>query len=128
MSIQDLKEIRNRMLPMLQGVATQYEFRVPAGYPNVVDEPERGMIGVEIDPNFSLYITSDGEQLFAEVYKRQSRTDSRSSASRQKYAGLPFQDRRPLESNPSDQTLRNLIGEVKQAFNYQPGLLYITED
>lgn len=128
MSSQNLQRIRDRMMPMLQGVATQYEFRVPPGYPHVIDDVDRGMIGVELDPSYSLYITSEGDDIFAEIYKRQSRTDSRSSASRQKYAGLPFQDRRPMEPDPSDQTLRNLIGEIKQAFNYQPGMLYITED
>jgi hypothetical protein len=116
------------MLPMLQGVAAQYELRVPQGYPHVVDSAEQGMLGIELDPSYALYITSEGDDLYAEVYKRQSRTDTRSSSSRQKYGGLPFQDRRPLESNPSDQTLRNLIAELKQAYNYQGGLLYITDD
>ena len=128
MSIENLTKIRERMMPMLQGVAAQYAFRVPPSYPHVIDQVEKGMIGVELDPNFSLYITSEGDDLYAEVYKRQSRTDSRSSSSRQKYAGMPFHDRRPLVTEPTDQELRNLIGELKQAYNYQPGLLYITDD
>lgn len=128
MSIQNLKAIRERMMPMLQGVAEQYQFRVPTNYPHIVDEVERGMIGVELDPSHSLYITAEGDDIFAEVYKRVSRTDTRSSSSRQKYAGVPFHDRRPFTPDPTDQELRNLIGELKQAFNYQPGLLYITDD
>jgi hypothetical protein len=116
------------MIPMLQGVAEQYEFRVPQGYPHVVDSPEKGMVGIELDPNYSLYITSEGDDLYAEVYKRQGRYDTRSSSSRQKYGGAPFHDRRPLESDPSDQTLRNLIAELKQAYNYQGGFLAITDD
>lgn len=128
MSTQDLREIRERMMPMFEAVREQYEFRVPAGYPNIVDDIGRGVIGIELDPSYTLYITSDDAGLYAEVYKRQSRTDTRSSAGRQKYGGVPFQDRRPLATVPTDQELRNLIGELKQAFNYQPGLLYITDD
>lgn len=128
MSKQDLRDVRDRMMPMLEAVREQYELRVPAGYPHIVDDVERGTVGIEIDPSYSLYITSDGAHLFAELYKRQPRTDNRSSAGWQKYAGLPFQDKRPLASLPTDQELRNMIGEIKQAFNYQPGLLYITED
>src|SRR5699024_3545635 len=113
--------------PMFQHAHVQYEFRVPNGYPVIVDDVESGTIGLELDPSYSLYITSDGEDLYAEIYKRQSRTDNRSSSSRQKYGGMPFQDRRPMPANPDDQLLRNLISELKQAYNYQPGLLYIVD-
>jgi hypothetical protein len=85
-------------------------------------------VGVEIDPSYALYITSDGDQVYAEIYRRQPRIDNRSSASRQKYGGMPFQDRRPLERDPDDQVLRNLIGEIKHAFNYQPGFLHTVDD
>jgi hypothetical protein len=127
-SIQDLKAVRERIMPMLENVRDQYQFRVPQGYPVIVDNAEGGTVGVEIDPNYALYITAEGDQLFAEVYRRQPRIDNRSGAGRQKYGGMPFQDRRPLEADPDDQTLRNLIGEIKQAFNYQPGLLYTVDD
>lgn len=128
MSMEDLRDVRERLMPMLEMTREQYERRVPAGYPNIVDDLERGTIGIELDPSYSLYITSDGGHLFAEFYKRQPRIDNRSSAGWQKYAGMPFQDKRPLASVPSDQELRNMIGEIKLAFNHQPGLLYITED
>lgn len=128
MSKQDLQEIRERFIPMLEQVREQYMLRVPEGYPNIVDDVERGMVGIELDPSYSLFITSDGVGLSLELYKRQSRIDTRSSSSRQKYAGMPFQDQRLLAEVPTDQELRNMIGELKQAFNYQPGLLYITDD
>lgn len=115
-------------MPMFEQVKTQYEFRVPNGYPVIIDNVENGTIGIELDPSYALYITSDGDDLYAEIYKRQSRTDNRSSSSRQKYGGMPFQDRRPLIPEPDDQALRNFIGELKQAYNYQPGLLYIVDD
>ena len=128
MANEKLSNVRDRMMPMLEGVAAQYEFRVPQGYPHVIDNVEQGMVGIELDPNFALYITGEGDDLYAEISKRQNRNDTRSSSSRQKYGGLPFQDRRPLDGEPSDQTLRNFIGELKQAFNYQSGMLYITDD
>lgn len=128
MAMETLRDIRDRVLPMFEQVRTQYEFRVPNGYPVIVDDLAVGTVGIELDPSYSLYFTSDGTDLYAEVYKRQPRTDNRSSSSRQKYGGMPFQDRRPLSANPNDQELRNLIGELKQAYNYQPGLLYIVDD
>jgi hypothetical protein len=126
--IQSLSAIRDRVLPMFQVAADQYRGRVPNGYPNVVDESDRGLIGLEIDANYSLFITADPDGLYAEMYRRQSRTDARSSAGRQKYGGLPFQDRRPIAADIADQAVRNLIGELMHHYNMQPGLLYITDD
>ena len=63
-----LEQVRNRLLPMLQLVAEQYRPRVPEGYPVIVDAVPQGLIGLEIDPNYALYITSDGGQLYADYY------------------------------------------------------------
>lgn len=128
MSIQDLRTIRDRIMPMFEAATEQYMHRAPGGYPLIVDDADKGVIGLEIDPNFSLYITSDGNDLYAEFYRRQSRIDARSSSSRQKYAGLPFQDRRPLPADSDEQALRNLVAELKNHFNIQPGMMYITDD
>lgn len=128
MSMETLSSIRDRMLPMLQIAANQYRNRVPAGYPNVIDQVDQGMIGLEIDSSYSLFITSDGTDVFAEIYRRNARTDNRASASRQKYSGMPFNDQRPLAADASDQTLRNLIAELMSHFNEQPGLIHITDD
>lgn len=127
MSIETLAGIRDRMLPMLQLVADQYRDRVAAGYPNVVDEVDRGMIGLELDPSHALFITSDGTDLMAELYLRNTRDDNRSGGSRQKFSGMPFNDQRPLAPDASDQDLRNLIAELMREFNHQPGLMYITD-
>lgn len=128
MSMETLSSIRDRMLPMLQIAADRYRNRVPAGYPNVIDQVDRGVIGLEIDSSYSLFITSDGTDVFAEIYRRNARTDNRASASRQKYSGMPFTDQRPLAADVSDQTLRNLIAELMSHFNEQPGLIHITDD
>lgn len=128
MSIETLSGIRDRMLPMLQIAADQYRNRVPSGYPNVIDQVDRGVVGLEIDSSHSLFITSDGTDLFAEIYRRNARTDNRASASREKFSGMPFHDQRPLAVDASDQTLRNLIAELMSHFNEQPGMIFITDD
>jgi hypothetical protein len=124
----NLAEIRNRFVPILRVTANQYQGRVPAGYPHIVDNVDGGMVGLELDPNFALYITEDTDGLFAELYKRESRIDTRATASRQKYGGAPNSDRRRVVDTLSDQELRNLVAELKNAYNTQPGLIYITDD
>lgn len=126
--MQDIRDIRDRFLPMLELVKEQYQQRVHVGYPVIVDEPERGTVGVEFDPSFALYITQDDTGLYAEVYRRLGRTDNRATAQRQKYGGQPLSDRRPLPADVDDQTLRNLIAEVKNYVNFQPGLLWLSDD
>ncbi len=127
MSVALLTGIRDRMMPMFRLTAEQYRTRVPAGFPVVVDTPEQGVVGLEIDPSYAIYVTSDGEAIFAEVYRRSPRTDQRSSAGRQKESGVPFHDRRPLDPAVSDQALRNLIAELMTHYNFQPGLIHISD-
>ena len=127
MSVAMLTGIRDRVMPMFQIAAEQYRARVPAGYPVVVDTPEQGVVGLEIDPSYAIYVTSDGADLFAEVYRRSPRTDQRSSAGRQKESGVPFHDRRPLDPGVSDQALRNLIAELMTHYNFQPGIIHISD-
>jgi hypothetical protein len=127
-AVNGFQEIRMRLLPMLQAAALRYANRVPNGYPSVVDSTQPRMVGLEIDPSHALYIVDDGNGLAARIYRRAPRTDNRSSAGWEKFAGQPFSDRRPLGADVSDQELRNLISEVMHWYNFQPGLLYITDD
>ena len=122
-----LEQVRNRLLPMLHLVADQYRPRVAEGYPVIVDAVPQGLIGLEIDPNYALYITSDGEQLFADYYYRSSRNDVRSSASREKFAGSPVYDRRPISPALTDIQRRNMVAELMARDNYQPGLVHISD-
>jgi hypothetical protein len=122
-----LEQVRNRLLPMLQLVAEQYRPRVAEGYPVVVDAVPQGLVGLEIDPNYALYITSDGGQLYADFYYRSSRNDVRSSASREKFAGSPVYDRRPISPALTDVQLRNMVAELMTRHNFQPGLVHITD-
>lgn len=120
-------EIRDRILPMLVHVANEYRYRVPAGYPHVVDLPEQQLVGIELDPNYSLYICSDGDGLWADVNYRDARTDNRSSAGRAKFSGSPVSDRRPIDPTISDQALRNLLAELISRWNFQPLIIHITD-
>ncbi len=120
--------IRDRMMPMLTQVANEYRYRVPEGYPAIVDTPHQGVVGIELDPSYALYIVSDGTQLYADVYTRNPRNNNHSSASREKFGGVPDADRRPLDPGISDQGLRNLIAELMSRWNFQPLILYITDD
>jgi hypothetical protein len=122
-----IMQARAHALPMFQVMAEEYRVRMPEGYPVVIDEPDRSGIGFELDPNYSLYIVSDGEQLYADFYYREPRNDALSSASREKFAGEPFYDRRPLGRSVTDQEIRNLIAELVSRWNFQPMLLYITD-
>ncbi len=127
MSAEMLEELRVRVLPMLRLVADEYRPRVPEGYPIVVDSPENGLIGLEIEPSYALYIATDGTELFADYYYRSSRNDARSSAMREKFGGSPVYDRRPLSPQVTDLQLRNMIAELMARHNFQPGLIHISD-
>jgi hypothetical protein len=126
-SVELLAGLRDRVMPMLQVAAEDYASRVPSGYPVVVDAVEQGLVGLEIDPSYALYFTSDGTRLFAEIYRRSPRTDSRTSAGRQKESGLPLHERRPIPAEVNDLQLRNLIAELMLHFNIQPGIIHISD-
>ena len=127
MTIEMLQEVRPRLLPMLRFAAEEYRHRTPDGYPVVIDTPESGTIGIELDSSHALYIVTDGTTLYADLYYRSFRNDARSSASREKFGGLPFSDRRPLAPSASDQELRNLIAELMSRWNFQSGIIHITD-
>lgn len=125
--VETLTSVRDRMLPMMELAAQEYAHRMPAGYPKIVDEPERGAFGLILDPSHALHIVSDGTNLYAEMTARSSRTDARASAGREKYSGMPFNDRRQITETISDQELRNLIGELLSRYNMLPRVIHITD-
>ena len=127
MAVETLQGLRDRALPMLRFVAEQYRGRTPEGYPVVVDAVEQGMVGLELDPSYAFYLVADGDEVYADLYRRAPRTDARSSAARQKEAGMPFFDRRRLSEAVSDQALRNLLAELMSHWNQQPGVIHITD-
>ncbi len=112
---------------MLEVAAEEYQARTPAGYPVIIDEPERGAVGLLLDASHALHIMTDGSGLFAELSARSSRTDVRSSAGREKYSGMPFNDRRPISTSITDQELRNMLAELTARWNMQPRIIHITD-
>ena len=127
MPVEQLAEIRDRIMPMLRYIADEYRGRVPQGYPVIVDAPDRGAVGIEFDPMHALYLTSDGQAVSANLTYRSSRYDNQSSASREKYAGVPVNDGRPLPPGVDDQTLRNLIAELTSRWNYGQTVVHLTD-
>ncbi len=126
-AVDELQNVRDRLLPMLEQVASEYRERAPGGYPAITDSVRQGVIGIEIDPSYGFFVTTDGEELYADFYFRSHRIDARASASREKFAGRPQDDHRLLTSPPSDQELRNLLAELLSRWNTQPGLIHITD-
>src|SRR5687768_3504707 len=102
---------------MLRYLQQEYGYRVPAGYPVIHDDISRGVIGIELDPNHSAFITSDGERLHADVVYRSQRFDNRSSAGWEKFGGANVTDRRELPFELTDQYLRNLLAELMSRWN-----------
>jgi hypothetical protein len=127
-TLEALRDVRDRVLPMLELTADNYQHHGPLGYPNVVDNVEVGTVGLEIEPSYAIYFASDGQGLFVEIYRRSHRTDNRAGGGYQKYGGQPVYDRRPLSPHVTDQELRNLVAELMSHFNMQPGLIHITDD
>jgi hypothetical protein len=127
-TLETLREVRDRVLPMLELTADSYRDRVPFGYPNVVNNAEGGLVGLEIDPNYAIYFSTDGDALAVEIYRRSHRTDNRAGGAYQKYGGQPAFDRRPLSPFVTDQELRNLIADLMSYFNFQPGMIHIADD
>ena len=128
MAVDVLQDLRQRLLPMLRAAALQYENRVPDGYPAILDAPQSGTIGIELDSSHALYFVQERDGVTARMYRRSPRTDNRANAGRQKYGGAPYSDSRPLGVDVGDQAIRNLIAELMSYYNVQPGLLYITDD
>jgi hypothetical protein len=127
LAVPQLTDIRNRFLPMLSYLQQEYGYRVPAGYPVIHDDIQRGVVGMELDPNHSVYITSDGQHLHADLVYRSQRTDNRSSGGWEKFGGQDVNDRRDVPDDVTDQYLRNLLAELMSRWNSQQTLLYITD-
>lgn len=126
-AVDQLQSLRDRVIPMLEHVRAEYAERTPEHYPVIVDNVRRGVVGIELDPNFALYFTHDGAGVFADVYFREHRIDARTSAGREKYSGRPKADLRPLSADVSDVELRNLLAEMLSRFNMQPLMIHITD-
>ena len=122
-----LEQVRERMMPMLRLVAEEYRPRVPRAFRSSSMRWRTGVFGLEIDPSYALYVTSDGNELLPITTVRPRGIDARSSASREKFSGSPVYDRRPLSPYATDLQLRNMIAELMARHNFQPGLIHISD-
>ncbi len=126
--ITTLRSLRDRVLPMLNAVAKEYETRTEEGYPVVMDNVESGgYFGIMLDPAYGLYFLTDGQQIFAQINMVGWRNDVRSSANKEKFAGMPFGGVRPILGTLTDQQLRNLLAELLSHWNMQPLLIHHTD-
>ena len=112
---------------MIAYLQQEYGYRVPAGYPVIHDDVTRGVVGIELDPNHSAFITTDGERFYADLVYRSQRTDNRSSGGWEKFGGENVNDRRELPEPLTDQYLRNLLAELMSRWNSQQTILYFTD-
>ncbi len=120
-TLDELRTLRDRLLPMLQIVGAEYDTRTEPGYPVIFDNVEDGgYFGINLDPGYGLYIMTDGQQIVAQLNIIAWRTDVRSSANKEKFASLPFDGVRPVSNKMSDGQLRNLISELLSHWNRQP--------
>lgn len=120
-TLEEMRTLRDRMLPMLNIVGEEYDTRTEPGYPVIFDNVEDGgYFGVNLDPGYGLYIMTDGQQIFAQLNIIAWRTDVRSSANKEKFASLPFDGVRPVSNEMSDAQIRNLISELLSHWNRQP--------
>lgn len=125
--VESLVSLRDRALPMLELAAAEYAKRTPDNYPKIIDDTDRGTFGIILDPSHALHFVSDGSNVYAELTARSSRTDARASAGREKYSGMPFNDRRLIPPDVSDQELRNYLGELLSRWNMLPRIIHITD-
>lgn len=126
--LEELRTLRDRLLPMLTIVGAEYDTRTEPGYPVIFDNVEEGgYFGVNLDPGYGLYIMTDGQQIVAQLNIIGWRTDVRSSANKEKFASLPFDGVRPVSNEMSDDQLRNLISELLSHWNKQPLIIRTTD-
>ena len=120
--------LRDRIFPMLQAVAKEYETRTEPGYPVLLDNVEfGGYFGIMLDPAYGLYFVTDGQRVFAQINMVGWRNDVRSSANKEKFAGMPFGGVRPVSADFSNEQLRNLISELLAHWNLQPLMIHRTD-
>ena len=67
MAVTELNRIRDRVMPMFDVVVDEYAHRTPAGYPEILDDADRGVVGLLLDPSFSIHFVSDGTGLFVDM-------------------------------------------------------------
>jgi hypothetical protein len=126
--LEDLRELRDRMVPMLEVIAEDWDSRTEPGYPVVFDNVEsNGYFGINLDPGYGLYVMIDDGQILAQLNVITWRTDVRSAANYEKFSSLPAGGVKPVSPSMTDGQLRNLISELLAHWNVQPLVIRMTD-
>jgi hypothetical protein len=126
--LDDLRLLRDRMVPMFEALAEEWNDRTEAGFPVIYDNVESGgYFGLNLDPGYGLYIMIDDGQIFAQLNVITWRTDVRSAANREKFSSLPSGGLKPVSPELTDNELRNLISELIAHWNVQPLVIRVTD-
>uniref|UniRef100_A0A831WZM6 YdhG-like domain-containing protein n=1 Tax=Thermorudis peleae TaxID=1382356 RepID=A0A831WZM6_9BACT len=123
--LQDLRELRDRMVPMLRELARQFRGRVAPGYPVIVDDVESGgYFGLALAPEYGLYVLAEGERLVVQLQTVFWRTDVHSSAGRERFGATPRVSTLPISTTMSDAQIRDLLARVLANWHKQPLLIH----
>jgi hypothetical protein len=126
--LDQLRELRDRMVPMMEALSEEWNNRTEAGYPVIFDNVEAGgYFGVNLDPGYGLYVMIDDGQILAQLNVITWRTDVRSAANREKFSSLPSGGLKPVSVEMSDNELRNMISELLAHWNVQPLVIRVTD-
>jgi hypothetical protein len=126
--IEDLRLLRDRMVPMLEALSEEWNNRTEPGYPVISDNVESGgYFGINLDPGYGLYVIIEDGQIIAQLNVIAWRTDVRSAANREKFASQPAGGVKLVSPEMSDNELRNLISELLAHWNVQPLVIRVTD-
>ena len=126
--LDDLRHLRDRMIPMFEVLAEDWESRTEPGYPVVFDNvDDNGYFGLNLDPGYGLYVMIDNGQIVAQLNVIAWRTDVRSAANYEKFSNLPTGGVKIVDPAATDSQLRNLIAELLAHWNVQPLVIRVTD-
>ncbi len=126
--LDDLRALRDRMVPMFEALCEEWENRTEPDYPVIIDNVEQGgYFGINIDPGYGLYLMIDDGQVIAQLNVVAWRTDVRSAANQEKFASKPAGGWKIASPQMSDNELRNLLAELLAHWNVQPLVIRITD-
>lgn len=123
--VEQLWQLRTRVLPILEATRDGYVGRVREGYPRIVDNIDQGgVFGLDLDPGFGIYFMTDGSRVYAELHRVSLRSDILSTANKEKFAGTPLQDRHDVSPTWTDLQFRNLVSRLLSYWNGQQTVIY----
>lgn len=126
--IEDLRSLRDRMIPMFEALVEEWDNRTEPGFPVIYDNVDAaGYFGINLDPGYGLFVMIDDGQIFAQLNVIAWRTDVRSAANREKFSNLPAGGLKPVGPEMTDNELRNLISELLAHWNVQPLVIRVTD-